>query len=118
MKTKQLPLWQKDTEHILNVIKSKQPFGFTVDSNYRNHNLRQRLKNIANKTRNIVWVYNNNKFSKSYFINPYPNLCQDLTTLEYKKFCNLLSKKTQNNTLWTEEMFITLIQKSKSTEII
>jgi hypothetical protein len=117
MKTKQLELYQQDTDYILNVIKSKEAFGgFIVDTKYRNNNLRQRLKNIANKTRKLVRL--GTYYQSLYYVNPYSEMCQDLSTLEYKKFCNKLNNTGKLPTEWTEEMFKTLIQKSKSTEII
>lgn len=92
----------KTNEEIINIVKSKEAFGgFFIDHKYRNHTLRQRLKNISNKTKQLIPVYLPS--GVTYYYNPFYDICLELNTLTFKKVCTRFTKKYPNTKDWTVE---------------
>lgn len=105
----------KTNEEIINIVKSKEAFGgFFIDLKYRNHTLCQRLKNISNKTKQLIPVYLPS--GVTYYYNPFYQECINLDTLSYKKLCNRYTKKYPNCKDWnlqTLQQTISSVTESK-----
>jgi len=106
----------KSTDEIINIVKSKEKFGgFEVGLRYRDHNLKSRLKNITNKTKKLVVSLNSG--GCTYYYNPFYELCQNLDTISYKKFCRKLVTKFPNPETWSEEIVNKIISNQKGSII-
>ncbi len=90
----------KTNEEIINIVKSKEAFGgFFIDLKYRNDTLRQRLKNISNKTKKLIPVHLSSGIT--YYYNPFSEICLELNTLTFKKVCKRFTNKYPNTKDWT-----------------
>jgi transcriptional regulator with PAS, ATPase and Fis domain len=101
-------LINKTNEEIINIVKSKEAFGcFFIDLKYRNDTLRQRLKNISNKTKKLIPVYSRSGIT--YYYNPFYDTCLELNTLTFKQVCKRFTNKYQNTKDWTVDNLQTII---------